>query len=158
MRKTLNNLLKQFSRPFVLRRPFFWIFSSPPTRTVETPYIHAHSAKPILNQNKLTNLTRYVSLSRVSSYPIRSPTATLYQKKPTRVLEDFGSSFLPEVRPHHLRFVSASTSCDLIIFFARNFVKFVKRVYSRGTCVRGGLRRIDFILTWILSSLSSVQT
>ena len=61
---------------FVLRRPFFWIFSSPPTRTVETPYIHAHSAKPILNQNNQTNLTRYVSLSRVSSYPIWSPTAT----------------------------------------------------------------------------------
>ena len=27
--------------------------------------IHAHSAKPILNQDNQTNLTRYVSLSRV---------------------------------------------------------------------------------------------
>ena len=84
------------SATFVLRRPFFGIFSSPPTHTVETTYIHAHSAKPILNQNNQTNLTRYVSLSRVSSYPIRSPTATLYQKKPTRVLGDFWKFVLPK--------------------------------------------------------------
>ena len=31
--------------------------------------IHAHSAKPILNQNNQTNLTRYVSLSRVPLLP-----------------------------------------------------------------------------------------
>ena len=98
--------------------------------------IHAHSAKPILNQNNQTNLTRYVSLSRVSSYPIRSPTATLYQKKPTRVFGRLWKLFLPEARSHHLRFV-ASTSCHPLIFFARNFVKFVKCVYSRGPCVRG---------------------
>ena len=70
--KTLNTLLKQFSRHRQLlfcAAHFFGIFSSPPTHTVETTYIHAHSAKPILNQNNQTNLTRYVSLSRVLLLP-----------------------------------------------------------------------------------------
>ena len=100
--------------------------------------IHAHSAKPILNQNNQTNLTRYVSLSRVSSYPIRSPTATLYQKKPTRVLEDFGS-FVFSRETWDRRFIVSRSSSSLWVHLSRKFVKFVKKASSSSSCGRGGV-------------------
>ena len=108
--------------------------------SIQKPPLYTRTA-PNLFLTKTTKLTSH-GTSRCpasSSYPIRSPTATLYQKKPTRVLEDFGTSFLPEVRSSHRRRFVASTSCHPLIFFARNFVKFVKCVYSRGPCVRGGV-------------------
>ena len=104
--------------------------------------IHAHSAKPILNQNNQTNLTRYVSLSRVLLLPYTVAYGNSIPEETNArfaFLEDSGSCFFPTARSAPCRFV-APTSCDLLIFFARNFVKFVKCVYSRGPCVRGGLR------------------
>ena len=100
--------------------------------------IHAHSAKPILNQNNQTNLTRYVSLSRVLLLPY---TVAYGNSIPEETNARFGRLWkfvLPEVRSSHRRRFVASTSCHPLIFFARNFVKFVKCVYSRGPCVRGG--------------------
>ena len=141
--KTLNTLLKQFSRHRQLlfcAAHFFGYFHLRRHTVVpeKTPYIHAHSAKPILNQNNQTKLTRYVSLSRV---PLLLYTVAYGNSIPEETNARFGRLWkfvLPEVRSSHRRRFVASTSCHLLIFFARNFVKFVKRVYSRGPCVRGG--------------------
>ena len=100
--------------------------------------IHAHSAKPILNQNNQTNLTRYVSLSRVPLLPYTVAYGNSIPEETNARFGRFWKFVLPEVRSSHRRRFVASTSCHLLIFFARNFVKFVKRVYSRGPCVRGG--------------------
>ena len=102
--------------------------------------IHAHSAKPILNQNNQTNLTRYVSLSCVPLLLYTVAIRQLYTRRNQRAFCVFGRLWkfvLPEVRSSHRRRFVASTSCHSLIFFARNFVKFVKCVYSRGPCVRG---------------------
>jgi len=51
--------------------------------------------------------------------------------------EDINASCGKFVFDEHGIFVLfSSTSCHLLIFFSRNFVKFVKCVYSRGPCVR----------------------
>ena len=102
--------------------------------------IHAHSAKPILNQNNQTNLTRYVSLSRVSSYPIRSPTATLYQKKPTRVLRFWKTL---EVRSSRSPIITSSSFCRINLLSSTNLFRAKLRqvrqvrVFSRSVCSRG---------------------
>ena len=134
--------MKQFSRHRQLlfcAAHFFGIFSSPPTHTVETTYIHAHSAKPILNQNNQTNLTRYVSLSRVSSYPIRLPTATLYQKKPTRVLHFWKTLEVVSSRSPitSLSFCRINLLSSTILFRAK--LRQVRQVwvFSRSVCSRG---------------------
>ena len=109
--------------------------------SIQKPPLYTRTA-PNLFLTKTTKLTSH-GTSRCpasSSYPIRSPTATLYQKKPTRVLGGCGNIFLPKSPISDRRRFVAPTSCHLLIFFARNFVKFVKCVYSRGPCVRGGLR------------------
>ena len=96
-------------------------------------HIYTRTA-PNLFLTKTTKLTSH-GTSRCpasSSYPIRSPTAT-YTRRNQRAFCVFGRLWkfvLPEVRSsHHLHFV-ASTSCHLLIFFARNFVKFVKWVWK----------------------------
>ena len=99
--------------------------------------IDAHNTEPILNQNKQTNLTRYVSLSRV---PLLPYTVAYGNSIPEETNARFGRLWkfvLPKVRSSHRRRFVASTSCHPLIFFSRNFVKFVKCVYSRGPCVRG---------------------
>ena len=102
--------------------------------------IHAHSAKPILNQDNQTNLTRYVSLSRVSSYPIRSPTATLYQKKPTRVLRFWKTL---EVRSSRSPIITSSSFCRINLLSSTNLFRAKLRqvrqvrVFSRSVCSRG---------------------
>ena len=73
MSQTLNSFIKmkKCASPAAHSRPFEISHSR---KTVEffhpkAAIIHAHSAKPILNQNNQNNLTRYVSLSRVLLLP-----------------------------------------------------------------------------------------
>ena len=136
MRKTLNTLLKQFSRPFVLRRPFFWIFSSPPTRTVETPYIHAHSAKPILNQNNQTNLTRYVSLSRVL---LLLYTVAYGNSIPEETNARFGGILERQILVAHRSSFHTDTNLLSSTNLFRAKLRQVRqvRVFSRSVCSRG---------------------
>ena len=94
-------------------------------------HIYTRTA-PNLFLTKTTKLTSH-GTSRYpasSSYPIRSPTATLYQKKPTRVLEDFGS-FVFSQETWDRRFIVSRSSSSLWVRLARKFVNFVKGVCSR---------------------------
>ena len=90
-------------------------------------HIYTRTA-PNLFLTKTTKLTSH-GTSRCpasSSYPIRSPTATLYQKKPTRVFGRLWKLFLPEPIDHILVvlsyvvcfvwFLSESCLCPEYIF------------------------------------------
>ena len=103
--KTLNTLLKQFSRHRQLLfcaahfLGYFHLRRHIPLRR----HIYTRTA-PNLFLTKTTKLTSH-GTSRYpasSSYPIRSPTATLYQKKPTRVFGRLWKLFLPEPIDHIL--------------------------------------------------------
>ena len=78
------------------------------------------------------------SLSRVSYHSLNSPTATLYQKKPTRVLESsffmsMGSSFYS-----HTLFVVQSSSFVAKLRQVRKGCVFSRYVCSRGFCGSAG--------------------
>ena len=71
--------------------------------SIQKPPLYTRTA-PNLFLTKTTKLTSH-GTSRYpasSSYPIRSPTATLYQKKPTRVFGRLWKLFLPEPIDHIL--------------------------------------------------------
>ena len=110
--------------------------------SIQKPPLYTRTA-PNLFLTKTTKLTSH-GTSRYpasSSYPMRSPTATYTRRNQRAFWKTLEVRSSQADRSDRRRFV-ASTSCHLLIFFARNFVKFVKCVYSRGPCVRGGVARV----------------
>ena len=123
-----------FSRPFEI---------SHSRKTVEffhpkAAIIHAHSAKPILNQNNQTNLTRYVSLSRVLLLPY---TVAYGNSIPEETNARFGrlwkhlSSKKPDLRSSSFCRTNLLSSTNLFRAKLRQ-VRQV-RVFSRSVCSRG---------------------
>ena len=143
MMKTLNTLLKQFSRHRQLLfcaahfLGYFHLRRHIPLRR----HIYTRTA-PNLFLTKTTKLTSH-GTSRYpasSSYPIRSPTATLYQKKPTRVLRFWKTL---EVRSSRSPIITSSSFCRTNLLSSNNLfraklrqVRHV-RVFSRSVCSRG---------------------
>ena len=108
--------------------------------SIQKPPLYTRTA-PNLFLTKTTKLTSH-GTSRCPASPLTlyGRLRQLYTRRNQRAFCVFGRLWkfvLPEVRSSHRRRFVASTSCHLLIFFARNFVKFVKCVYSRGPCVRG---------------------
>ena len=107
--------------------------------SIQKPPLYTRTA-PNLFLTKTTKLTSH-GTSRCpasSSYPIRSPTATLYQKKPTRVLGGCGNIFLLKSP------ISSSLFCRINLLSSTNLFRAKLRqvrqvrVFSRSVCSRGG--------------------
>ena len=106
--------------------------------SIQKPPLYTRTA-PNLFLTKTTKLTSH-GTSRCpasSSYPIRSPTATLYQKKPTRVLGGCGNIFLLKSP------ISSSLFCRINLLSSTNLFRAKLRqvrqvrVFSRSVCSRG---------------------
>jgi len=141
MRKTLNNLLKQFSRQLLFCASHFFGYFHLRRHTVvpeKTPYIHAHSAKPILNQNNQTNLTRYVSFSRV---PLLLYTVAYGNSIPEETNARFGRlwNFVSSRSP----IITSSSFCRINLLSSTNLFRAKLRqvrqvrVFSRSVCSQG---------------------
>ena len=106
--------------------------------SIQKPPLYTRTA-PNLFLTKTTKLTSH-GTSRCpasSSYSIRSPTATLYQKKPTRVLGGCGNIFLLKSP------ISSSLFCRINLLSSTNLFRAKLRqvrqvrVFSRSVCSRG---------------------
>ncbi len=108
--------------------------------SIQKPPLYTRTA-PNLFLTKTTKLTSH-GTSRCpasSSYPIRSPTATLYQKKPTRVLRFWKTL---EVRSSRSP-ITSSSFCRINLLSSTNLFRAKLRqvrqvrVFSRSVCSRG---------------------
>ena len=101
--------------------------------------IHAHSAKPILNQNNQTNLARYVSLSRVLLLPY---TVAYGNSIPEETNARFGR-FLMTVALLTGTSITSSSFCRINLLSSTNLFRAKLRqvrqvrVFSRSVCSRG---------------------
>ena len=109
--------------------------------SIQKPPLYTRTA-PNLFLTKTTKLTSH-GTSRCpasSSYPIRSPTATLYQKKPTRVLRFWKTL---EVRSSRSPIITSSSFCRINLLSSTNLFRAKLRqvrqvrVFSRFVCSRG---------------------
>ena len=109
--------------------------------SIQKPPLYTRTA-PNLFLTKTTKLTSH-GTSRCpasSSYPIRSPTATLYQKKPTRVLRFWKTL---EVRSSRSPIITSSSFCRINLLSSTNLFRAKLRqvrqvrVFSRSVCSRG---------------------
>ena len=120
MRKTLNNLLKQFSRQLLFCASHFFGYFHLRRHTVvpeKTPYIHAHSAKPILNQNNQTNLTRYVSFSRVPLLPYTVAYGKLYTRRNQRAFCVLGAFWSVKFQASHIDHIVVVLSHQPLVIY-----------------------------------------
>ena len=109
--------------------------------SIQKPPLYTRTA-PNLFLTKTTKLTSH-GTSRYpasSSYPIRSPTATLYQKKPTRVLRFWKTLEVVSSRSP----ITSSSFCRINLLSSTNLFRAKLRqvrqvrVFSRSVCSRGG--------------------
>ena len=117
--------------------------------SIQKPPLYTRTA-PNLFLTKTTKLTSH-GTSRYPaspSYPIRSPTATLYQKKPTRVLRFWKTL---EVRSSRSPIITSSSFCRINLLSSTNLFRaklrqvrqvrvFSRSVCSRGVCGSAGVR------------------